>query len=299
MVPAGNSLPIQPASPERPSDRVRQTQRRMWPTARPAVPGLDYYAGWRIGESRDIDYLDYFESDGGNFTLAVGDLVAGNAGGEGSGGTSEPALLLSSLHAMVRSLDAGRQEYPGEPVSHSLGSLVDAIHQLFYEAALEGSYATLFLARYDPVERRLDYCNAGHEAPLLLRKSAGRRRTILLESGGPVIGVLRRSAYHQTSLRLQPGDILAAYTAGVAESRNRLGEEWGYGRLVGAIEAASDLPARDMVEGVLEEADAFGAAARRANDMTLWLGRLDEALTTNAPLEAETAEHVEPAALAA
>ena len=64
----------------------------------------------------------------------------------------------------------------------------------------------------------------------------------------------------------------------------------GYRRLVAAIEAAGNRPARDIVEQVLEEADAFSAGARRANDMTLWLGRLEEALSTTAPLEAESME---------
>ncbi|HTX39053.1 MAG TPA: PP2C family protein-serine/threonine phosphatase [Bryobacteraceae bacterium] len=271
--------------------------------ARPTVPGLDYYSGWRIGASRDVDYLDYFETDGGNFALAVGDVVAGSEGG------APGALLLSSLHAMVRSLDAGPAvRHAGTSPSNLLGDLVQAIHEMFYEVSPEGSYATLFLARYDPVERRLDYCNAGHEAPVVLRQSNGRWRAIPLEGGGPVVGVLRRSNYRQLSLRLQPGDVLAAYTAGLTETRNLRDEEWGYQRMVAAIEAAAELPPREIVEQVLEEAGAFSAPAPRANDMTLWLGRLDKALAAHVPLEAENTESLEhleglethePAALAA
>ncbi len=321
--PAGNLMP-EPAGRDRPIDRIRETQRRMWPPARPAVPGLDYHSGWRFSGSHDVDYLDYFETDGGNFSLVIGDVGAGNAGGDpGRGGDGLPsgvpsggpsggpsgvpsgvpsgpgALLLRSLHAMVRSLAAGPNGRPSGHPDSGLGDLLHTIHELFYEVAPEGSYATLFLSRYDPIERRLDYCNAGHEAPVLLRKSGGRRRTILLESGGPVLGVLRRSTYRQGSIRLQPGDILAAYTDGLTETRNGRGEEWGYRRLVAAIEAAGNRPARDIVEQVLEEADAFSAGARRANDMTLWLGRLEETLSTTVPLEEESVEVPELAVLAA
>ena len=292
--PAGNPLPIKPRGLDRPADRARETQRRMWPSARPRVPGLDYHAGWRVGESHDVDYLDYFETDGGNFSLAIGDVVAGSGEGGAPG-----ALLISSLHAMVRSLDPGTNCEPGCRHSNLLGDLVHTIHELFYEVAAEGSYATLFLSLYDPIERRLDYCNAGHEAPLLLRKAGGRRRPIRLESGGPVIGVLRRSDYRQVSVRLQPGDILAAYTAGLAESRNPRGEEWGSQRLVAAIETAGQVPVRDIVERTLEEADGFAGSARRPSDMTLWLGRLDEALATHVPLLADSVEAAEEAAMAA
>ncbi len=302
--PASFPPAFQPAGLERPVNRVRETQYLMWPMARPTVPGLDYYSGWRMGRSRDVDYLDYFETDGGDFALAVGDVVAGS--GEGS---APGALLLSSLHAMVRSLAAGpSQGHSRTQPSNILGELVQAIHEMFYEVSPQGSYATLFLARYDPVERRLDYCNAGHEAPVLLRKSNERWRAIPLEGGGPVVGVLCRSAYRQLSIRLQPGDILAAYTAGLTETRNLRDEEWGYQRMVAAIETGAELPPRDIVEQVLEEAGAFSAPVRPANDMTLWLGRLDKALSAHVPLEAENAEGLEspenlethePAALAA
>ena len=277
-------------------DRVRETQRRMWPTARPTVPGLDYYSGWRAGESRDADYLDYFETDEGDFSLAIGDVVAGSPESGAPG-----ALLLSSLHAMVRSLDADHAR--GQSATHpsnALGDLVHAIHDLFYEVSPEGGYATLFLARYDPLERRLDYCNAGHESPVVLRPAGDRWRTILLEGGGPVVGVLRRSAYRQFSIRLQPGDILAAYTAGITECRNPRDEEWGFQRMLSAIQAAAELPPRDIVEQVLEEACRFaGGRAPFDSDMTLWLGRLDKALSTHVPLEAESEVVAEPAALAA
>lgn len=287
--PAGNPLPIRPAPAERPLDRIRDTQQRMWPSARPTIPGLDYYSGWRRGASHDVDYLDYFETDGGHFLLALGDLVAGNSSDSGAPG----ALLLSSLYAMVRSLEGPHAQPSG------LADLARSIHELFYEVAAEGSYATLFLACYDPIERRLDYCNAGHEAPVLLRKAGPRRRTLPLDNGGPVIGVLRRSAYRQGSVRLQPGDMLAAYTAGLAEVRNRAGEEWGYRRMVAAIDSAADLPARDIVQQVLAEAAAFSGGTRPDSDMTLWLGRVAEALSTSVPAEAASVEVPEPATLAA
>jgi phosphoserine phosphatase RsbU/P len=254
-----------------------------------------------MGGSRDVDYLDYFETDGGHFSLAIGNVVSGNACREGGA----PAdLLLSSLHAMVRSLDcgiAGDGAVSGvrSRATSGPGELLRAIHELFYEVSPEGSYATLFLARYDPVESRLDYCNAGHEAPVVLRHAGGRVRTIFLEDGGPVVGVLRRSTYRQGSVRLQPGDVLAAYTAGLTEARNPRGEEWGYRRLVTAIESAGHLPARDIVEQVLHEAGAFSAGAAPAGDMTLWLGRLEEALSTLAPVEAESVETPEEAEVAA
>ena len=291
--PANNPIPMPPGGMDGRLGRMRDAQRRMWPAARPNVPGLDYSAGCRtaIGMeiAAEIDYLDYFEMDGGNFGLAIGDL---SEACEGTEKTPPSALLLSSLHALVRSLETQS--------THAVSDLVRSIHELFYEVSPDGVCATLFVARYDPIERRLDYCNAGHEPPTLLRKTGGRRRTILLESGGPVVGVLRRSIFHQGSISLQPGDILAAYTGGLTDVCNASGEEWGYRRLVTAIEDAAVRPARDMVEDVLTRAGDFAMGAARTRDMTLWLGRIDEAMASAPMVEATVAEDpVEAAVLAA
>jgi len=231
-----------------------------------------------------VDYLDYFETDGGNFGLAIGDI----AGGGASSGLG--SLLVNALHGMIRGL--------GTPQSDGLGALVQSIHELFYELSTGDGYATLFVGRFDPVTRRLDYCNAGHEAPVVLRKCGpaqpaggwAPRRAIRLESSGPVIGLLRRSVYRQGSIQLQPGDILAAYSDGLCEASNAAGEEWGYRRMLGTLEASADGPVEEIVEGVLAEAQRFTGGAPPTDDMTLWIGRLEKAQAAETDHEAEAAE---------
>jgi phosphoserine phosphatase RsbU/P len=294
--PAGNTIPLRPTTFAGPVGRVRETQRSMWPNARPGVPGLDYHAGWRTGLSPaalagtlpSVDYLDYFEMDGGHFGFAIGEVLGGEATGEAA---TPQALLLSSLHSLVRSL--------GARPTIGLGDMIHSIHELFYDTSPAGGYATLFLARYDPIGRRLDYCNAGHEAPLLLRKAGVRRRTILLEHGGPMVGVLRRSAFRQGSILLQPGDILAAFTSGLTETLNARGEEWGSRRMAAAIEETSRRPASEIVEHVFAEAHGFSYGARSTRDMTLWLGRMADAGAGVPELETVAEEPEEAAVLAA
>src|SRR5260370_4685309 len=53
-------------------DAVRNVQERIFPTARPAVPGLDYFGDWRPACGIGGDYIDYFEMNDGNLGVAEG-----------------------------------------------------------------------------------------------------------------------------------------------------------------------------------------------------------------------------------
>jgi phosphoserine phosphatase RsbU/P len=243
---------------------AREVQNRAFPGSHPAIPGLDYYSDWRPACGLSGDYLDYFEMPEGNLGLAVGDVA-----GKGL------AAALLTLHSLAR---AGRQSYG------SLARLASAIDSMFYELCPDSSYATMFIARYDPARGLLHYVNAGHEPPSVLRKTARGYWPVELEPTGPVIGMLRKSSFEERVISLAPGDMLLAYTDGLCETVNPCGEEWGFERLLAAIQASSFRKTRDIVDGVLEAADRFAAGCPQHDDMTLWLGRVEEQARRTPPL---------------
>ena len=251
--------PVLPDRRDREMELAREVQNRAFPTARPRIDGLDYYSDWRPARGLSGDYLDYFELPEGNLGLAIGD-VAGRG--------LAAALLTSSLHSLARAL---RHYQHG-----SLSDLTAAIDGLFYEVCPDSSYATMFVARYDPDRRFLHYVNAGHEPPVLLRKTATGYRPVTLEPTGPVIGMLRKSSFHENVVSLAPGDLVVAYTDGLCETANSRGEEWGFARLMATIQACSYRKARDIVDRVLETAEAFAGGCAQHDDMTVWLGRIEE-----------------------
>jgi sigma-B regulation protein RsbU (phosphoserine phosphatase) len=248
---------------------AREVQNRTFPSTRPRIAGLDYYSDWRPARGLSGDYLDYFELPDGNLGLAIGDV---------SGKGLAAALLTSSLHSLARAL---RHYQHG-----SLSELTAAIDELFSEVCPDSSYATMFVARYDPERRFLHYVNAGHEPPVLLRKTPSGYRPVALEPTGPVIGMLRKSRYYENVVSLAPGDLLVAYTDGLCETLNARGEEWGFRRLLATVQASSYRKARDIVERVLETAAAFAGSCAQHDDMTLWLGRVEETCYRTLPLAA-------------
>ena len=251
---------------------AREVQNRTFPCSHPRIAGLDYHSDWRPARGLSGDYLDYFELPHGNLGLAIGDVA-----GKGLAA----ALLTSSLHSLARAL---RLYQHG-----SLSDLTAAIDELFYEVCPDSSYATMFVARYDPARRFLYFVNAGHEPPVLLRKTGAGYRPVPLEPTGPVIGMLRKSAFHENVVSLAPGDLLVAYTDGLCETVNSRGEEWGFQRMLATIQASSYRKARDIVDRVLEAAETFAAGCPQHDDLTLWIARVEETKLETMP-ESESVE---------
>jgi len=251
---------------------AREVHQRAFPTTEPRIAGLDYSSDWRPAGGLTGDYLDYFELPEGNLGLAIGDVA-----GKGLAA----ALLTSSLHSLARALH--HYQYG------SLSDLAAAIDDLFYEVCPDSSYATMFVARYDPGRHFLHFVNAGHEPPVVLRKTAAGYRPVILERTGPVIGMLRKSRFHENVVSLAPGDLVLAFTDGLCETTNSRGEEWGFGRLLAAVEASSYRKAHDIVGRVFEAAESFAGSSPQHDDMTLWLGRVEKSageMPTNSMLKA-------------
>ena len=137
----------------------------------------------------------------------------------------------------------------------------------------EPPIAALFFARLDPKENELVYCNAGLPAPLLVRHNKTVER---LEKGGPMLGALQAAAYDSGSVRLNPGDMLLAYSDGVTECRNSDDEEFEMGRLSAAVNAVGGASANQVLFSTLGAVLDFADACSPEDDLTLLVIRRRE-----------------------
>jgi len=166
---------------------------------------------------------------------------------------------MASLEASLRGLAS---------LGHELAELIKQVNRLIYESSSANRYATLFYAEYDARTRQLSYVNAGHNAPVVLRKSGAAHQVFRLETGGPVIGLLPQS-YQQGSFALVPGDLVVLFTDGVSESMNGNDEEWGEARLIECAKTCHGLPAAEAMARIFAAAEAFAAGASQHDDMTV------------------------------
>jgi phosphoserine phosphatase RsbU/P len=229
---------------------AREVQEHLFPQRLPPVPGLDYCGRCRPAREVGGDYYDFLELPDGKLGIAIGDVS-----GKGIGA----ALLMASLEASLRGQAS---------VGHELPELMNRVNSLVYEASSANCYATLFYAEYDPRSRQLSYVNAGHNPPVILRKSAAACQVFRLETGGPVIGLLRE-CYQQESFPLEPGDLVVLFTDGVSESMNARDEDWGEDRLIEFAKTCHGPPALEAMNRILAAAEAFAGGASQHDDMTL------------------------------
>ena len=134
----------------------------------------------------------------------------------------------------------------------------------------ERPLTALFFARLDPQCNDLVYCNAGLPAPLLLRYNKTVER---LEKGGPMLGALEEAAFNSGRVRLNPGDMLIAYSDGVTECRNSQEEEFEMGRLSAAAGAVGGASANQVLFSTLAAVLDFADACSPGDDLTLLVVR--------------------------
>jgi sigma-B regulation protein RsbU (phosphoserine phosphatase) len=234
---------------------AREVQEHLFPQRCPSVPGLDYCGRCRPAREVGGDYYDFLELSEGRLGIAIGDVS-----GKGIGA----ALMMASLEASLRGQVS---------VSNDLAELMTRVNSLLFDASPASRYATLFYAQYDPRSHHLSYVNAGHNPPVILRKSAGDWQVFRLETGGPVIGLFRQG-YAQECFVLEPGDSVVLFTDGVSESMNDRDEDWGEDRLIDLAKTCDRLPALETMTRIFAAAEAFAAGAPQHDDMTLVVLRI-------------------------
>ncbi len=162
-------------------------------------------AGLRV----DIAYLPAQSglSVGGDWFSAIelpdGDalFVVGDVAGHGMGAVASMALLRFTAKGMV---------ITGSTLTGALSRL-NAL--LLHSRDPHGS-ATMMLARYSPRARRLEWAQAGHPPPLLVR--AGEAH-YLERPFGMLLGATDAPRYEAAEVRLEPGDQILLYTDGLVE----------------------------------------------------------------------------------
>ncbi len=151
-------------------------------------------------------------------------------------------------------------------------SIVTGVNRDFCRSGSEVALASLFLARLDETNGRLDYCSAGHPPTLLLRANGELE---LLTQGGMLLGVEATAPYVTGTVQLQTGDALLVYSDGILESQDQSGQEFGYERLEYELRRARGGSADAMLFSVLGAVQDFAAIRPLSDDMTLVVLRRD------------------------
>lgn len=225
----------------------RQIQSDMLPSA-PMSFGLTEVQGVSI-PAREVggDFFNYFALENGHVALLVGDVS-----GKGVGA----ALLMANIQASLRTRLA---------MGQSLAAIAESLDREMATTSGSRLYVTLFIGIFDPVGRRLQYVNAGHNPQFVLRPGQALEK---MHATGIPIGLLAGRGYTHRDVSLASGDLLFFYTDGCVESENESDEMFGTDRLERLLVSigSSGPSTPDRVLQQVEESVTTFRGTREPND---------------------------------
>ena len=228
---------------------ARRIQRSFLLSSFPQRSGIELHALNLSSKQCSGDFYDVVPAGDGGVLLCIADVS----------GKGVPAALLSSmLQASLRTQ---------APLLQPVGAMIENVNGMLCQGVGNGQFATMFLARIDEATMQLQYVNAGHNPPILVRADGSR---VLLTAGGPMVGSFEGVAFEQAEVALAPGDRLVMYTDGVSEAMNASMEMYGDDR-VGDLAASlpRDESAQQTIDSILGALRGFLAGEEPQDDMTL------------------------------
>jgi phosphoserine phosphatase RsbU/P len=194
------------------------------------------------------DFFD-FKVQGNTFSFLVGDVA----------GKGPPAALMSALMQGMCGVFLQDAEEPAIAVA--------SMNKALSLRGLESRFVSLIYGVLSS-DGALTYCNAGHNAPVVM----GQTGTGRLHTGGPVLGLFETAGYEQETVQLGAGDFLVIWSDGVSEALDEAGEEFGDARLLAAI-AQSPASADALVERIVATVKSFAQSAVVSDDITVMVLR--------------------------
>ena len=239
------------ASMERELDIARDIQMSMLPKTFPPFPERDDIdISVRLTPAKAVggDLYDYFIKDDRLF-FCIGDV---------SGKGVPAAMVMAVTETLFRTL-AAKEDDPA--------LILSGLNENLYLRNDSLMFVTLFFGILDLRSGRLSYCNAGHDAPVVI----GPDGTVQLLEVEPNLSLAIDSGfgYVQQEVTLKPGTTLFLYTDGLTEAENQTQDLFGTERVLTAIEEADKDSPTSIIGHMSSAVSGFVSGAEQNDDLTM------------------------------
>lgn len=224
-------------------------QRALLPQSAPRISGVEVAAFSRPAEIIGGDYFDFFKFRDGSHGLVIADV---------SGHGVSAGMFMSGLQTAIQTM---------APYTDSPAEILERINRFYIHNINFTTFATVFLARFDPITLTLTYVNAGHNPPAVYRNESNEVRWLM--PSAPAIGLAEVFQPRTETITLARGDSLLLYTDGVTEVLNTRNEQFGQDRLAELFLQSTHLTAPNILQTVLQQTTAFGEYKSLADDLTM------------------------------
>jgi sigma-B regulation protein RsbU (phosphoserine phosphatase) len=233
---------------------VGQIQRELLPAEFPSIPGISIATHYETSTRAGGDYYDFFPLGHDRFAVLIADV---------SGHGPSAAVVMSMMHAILHA-DPNVFTAPADALRF--------LNRRLYDAIVSGQFATAFLAFIDPAGLKMQFANAGHNPPRLLRKPG---EVIALKAvDGLPLAVAPQLDVTTQEQELQRGDRLLLYTDGITETFDHKGRMFGTELLDDALRRCR-ATSTGIVDCVIGDVHAFSRGAPPSDDRTLVVISID------------------------
>ena len=234
---------------------ARDIQMSMAPSTFPEREGLDMYAAMTPAKEVGGDLYGYV-LNGDKLYFALGDVS----------GKGVPASLFMAQATRLFMTLAKQGMMPAEICTR----MNDALSGNDNES---GMFVTFFLGLVDLTTGHLDFCNAGHNPPII---GGGENNADFLEmQPNAPIGLWPGLEYEGEEIDSIKGRPLFIYTDGLNEAENRQQEQFGDDRLLDILRHTQFDTAQQVIDTLKAEVEQHRDGAEPNDDLTMMCIRVD------------------------
>lgn len=228
---------------------AREIQMGMIPKTFPPFPNrkeIEQYASLTPAKEVGGDLYDYF-IDHDKLYFIIGDVS----------GKGIPASLLM---AVTRSLFRSITLHYEEPAS-----ILINLNNSLAENNDSNMFVTLFLGILHLNTGVLQFCNAGHNPPVMIHQNTGFLDLI----PNLPLGLMEGFQYKQQELIIEKGTTMLLYTDGLTEAENHDQKLYGETRLLKLVSEIKNISIQGFVETILDDVKSHVETAEQSDDLTL------------------------------
>jgi sigma-B regulation protein RsbU (phosphoserine phosphatase) len=229
-------------------DIARGIQRNLLPGKIPEYKGFDIAVLNITSQQVGGDYYDIIKLDDNTFCAAIADV---------SGKGVPAALLMANLQAFIKTTCSQGMQ---------LEKATALINDLISENTSDGRFITFFWAIVNNQKFTLNYVNAGHNHPLLIRKGKIRK----LDKGGIILGVMRTlRSYLSETIYLEKNDVIVLFTDGITEAKNKFDEEYSDEKFEALCVESANLSSKEIMEKIKTDVQLYASGTAQSDDITV------------------------------
>lgn len=227
---------------------ARDIQTSFLPKESPRVAGWGLAAAWQAARQVGGDFYDFIALRDGRYGLVIADVADKGV----------PAALFMALTRTLMRAVAFTGRAPADALSR--------VNELILADSHSDLFVTMFYTVWNPATGELVYANAGHNPPILVRADGSLSE---LQTHGIALGVIDHIAPEGSVVQLLPGDVLLLYTDGITDALRQDDQEFGLQRLKAVVMASHELPADQMVSGIMDAVRNFAGNEPPFDDQTI------------------------------